>query len=150
MLNMEISDLANRAADALRGDPALAGLPVIVEEKGDAANALEIGIGKRRIAAVVGWDGFESDGNSSRTIFGTANLVVSVFEMPVVNRRMGGGTTLLAAARAVAYALNLMCVEDGGGGSTLVFRRITPVQQLTGGEGATVAVDVVFETKAVL
>lgn len=145
---MEIKEIAVRAAAALAADPNLAEIPVIVEESGDASTELQINIAKRKVAVVVGWNGFTGDGNSSRTIFGKANIVVSVFEMPVVNRRAEGAKTLLQIARSVAHALNLFTV--GGDTAPLVFKRITPVQQLTEGENATVACDVEFEVATTL
>lgn len=145
---MEIHELAERAAEMLRSDEALSGAKVIVEEKGELTNELSINIGKRSLAVVVGWNGFISDGISSKTIWGKGKLVVSVYEMPVINRKTPGALTLLKAARAIAYCLNLELAD--GGLSPLVFKEITPVVQLTGGEKGIVATDVVFSVECTL
>lgn len=143
---MNLNTLVERAAEAVAKIPYLAGMPVIVEEKGDTANRLNVAIGKTKFAVVVGWNGFESGANSSRTVYGKARIVVSVYEQPVVNRRVNGARTLLNAAQEIAKALNLFTAE--GGNAPLVFRKITPVAEL--GDGKTVACDVELETESTL
>ncbi len=146
---MTIKNLTEKAAELIAKDTVLAGVPVIVEDKGDVANALALAIARRRLAIVVAWSGFTSDGNSSRTIFGKSNLVVSVFEQPVLNRRSPNFLHLLHAAARVAYALNLVPLGDDS--SPLVFKSIASVLPYTdGGENSTVFTNVVFETAATL
>ena len=69
-----------------------------------------------------------------------------MFERPVVNRKLGGDVpTLLDAAQEIAKALNLYTPAPGQ--SPLVFKRISPVQEVASG---VVACDVEFETNATL
>lgn len=143
---MNLNTLVERAAKRVEEIPYLSGIPVIVEEKGDTANRLQVGIAKTKFAVIVGWNGFESGANSSRTVYGKARLVVSVYEQPVVNRKSEGVPTLLNAAQEIAKELNLFTAE--GGNAPIVFRKITPISEL--GDGKTVACDVEFETESTL
>lgn len=138
---MEIQDIVHLTAEQLRGEGYFADVPVIEEDVGDVPARLAADMGKRRLAVIVGWDGFTSRGDSSTVIFGEATVVVSVFEQPVVNRRTEGAKTLLMTAREVASALHLFTVP---GTSPLVFRKITPVQALTGGDRGVISCDVQF------
>lgn len=143
---MNLNTLVERTAEAVVKIPCLAGIPVIVEEKGDTANKLQMAIAKTKFAVIVGWNGFESGANSSKTVYGKARIVVSVYEQPVVNRKTEGAQTLLNAAQEIAKHLNLFSAD--GGNSPLVFRKITPVTEL--GDGKTVACDVELETESTL
>ena len=143
---MNIETLVEKTTKAVAAIPYLAGSPVIAEEKGDTANELQVKLGKTNFAVIVGWNGFDADANSSKTVYGKVNVVASVYERPVVNRRANGAKTLLKAAQEIAKELNLFTA--GGMNAPLVFKRITPVQEL--GDGKTVACDVHFETKATL
>lgn len=142
---MNLNDIVEASAEALKGVEELANVPIIVENKGDIANRLESSIAKKRVAIIVGWNGFNGDGNSSRTVFGSANLTVSVFEQPTINRMNAGAPTLLNMAREIAVALNLF--KAGDQASPLVFRRITRIQEL---DDKTIACDVEFDAKATL
>lgn len=143
---MNLQTLIERTAEEVGKIPYLTGAPVITEEKGDTSNELAVKLAKTKFAVIVGWNGFTSDANSSRVIYGTPKIVVSVYEMPVVNRRNAGAPTLLNAAQEIAKALNLF--SSDGGNAPLVFRRISPVQEL--GDGKTIACDVEFDTKSTL
>lgn len=146
---MTIHDLTEKAAALIAEDPFLAGVPVIVEDRGDVANRLALAVARRRLAIVVAWTGFAADGNSSRTIFGKSNLIVTVFEQPVLNRKASDFIHLLAAAAHVAYALNLVPLGDDS--SPLVFKSIGGVNPYTeNGENSIVYTNVTFETSTTL
>ena len=143
---MNIETLIEKTTEAVAAIPYLAGRPVITDERGDTSNELDKNIAKTNFAAIVGWNGYDADANSSKTVYGKVNVVVSLYERPVVNRKITGAPTLLNAAQEIAKAVNLFTA--GGMNSPLVFTRITPVQEL--GDGKTIACDVHFETKATL
>jgi len=122
---MDVNELIEQAAEVVRAIPEMADQPVIEVHKGDVAKNLEIAIAKTRFAVLVGWNGFKAKSNSSKTIVGDANLVVELFERPVVSST-GGGLKLLPAARLVGNAVNL---SQPPGQSPIVFREITPVTE---------------------
>ena len=122
---MDVNELIEQAAEVVRAIPEMADQPVIEVHKGDVSRSLEIAIAKTRFAVLVGWNGFKAKSNSSKTIVGDANLVVELFERPVVSST-GGGLKLLPAARLVGNAVNL---SQPPGQSPIVFREITPVTE---------------------
>ena len=122
---MDVNELIEQAAEVIRAIPEMADQPVIEVHKGDVSKNLAIAIAKTRFAVLVGWNGFKAKSNSSKTIVGDANLVVELFERPVVNAP-DGGLKLLPAARLVANAVNL---SQPPGQSPIVFREITPVTE---------------------
>lgn len=64
---------------------------------------------------------FKSESEASRSIVGTADVIVQVFETPAANRSRAGALTALDAAELVAAALNL---AQAGACGTLVFRSV--------------------------
>ena len=127
---MDVNELIEQAAEVIRAIPEMADQPVIEVHKGDVSKNLEIAIAKTRFAVLVGWNGFKAKSNSSKTIVGDANLVVELFERPLIAAggaaESGQGLTLLPAARLVANAVNL---SQPPGQSPIVFREITPVTE---------------------
>ena len=143
---MTLDELIENTVDYTRQIPCLAGRDVINEKKGDATAKLQADIAKNRFAVVIGWSGFTNRADSCKTCYGAVTIVASVFERPVVNRKLGGDVpTLLDAAQEIAKALNLYTPAPGQ--SPLVLNRISPVQEVATG---VVACDVEFETNATL
>ena len=143
---MTLDELIENTVEETRQISCLAGRDVINEKKGDATAKLQADIAKNRFAVVIGWSGFTNRADSCKTCYGTVTIVASVFERPVVNRKLGGDVpTLLDAAQEIAKALNLYTPARGQ--SPLVFKRISPVQEVATG---VVACDVEFETNATL
>lgn len=143
---MTLDELIENTVEETRQIPCLAGYPVINEKAGDATAKLQAAIGKNRFAVVIGWNGFTNRGDSCRTCYGTVTIVASVFERPVVNRKLGGDApTVLDAAQEIAKALNLYTPAPGQ--SPLVLKRISPVQEVASG---VVSCDIEFETNATL
>lgn len=143
---MTLDELIENTVDYTRQIPCLAGRDVINEKKGDATAKLQADIAKNRFAVVIGWSGFTNRADSCKTCYGSVTIVASVFERPVVNRKLGGDVpTLLDAAQEIAKALNLYTPAPGQ--SPLVLKSISPVQEVASG---VVACDVEFETNATL
>ena len=143
---MTLDELIENTVEETRQIPCLAGRDVINEKKGDATAKLQANIAKNRFAVVIGWSGFTNRADSCKTCYGSVTIVASVFERPVVNRKLGGDVpTLLDAAQEIAKALNLYTPAPGQ--SPLVLRCISPVQEVASG---VVACDVEFETNATL
>ena len=143
---MILDDLIEKTAEEARRIPCLAGRDVISMKKGDASAKLQSEIAKNRFAVVIGWNGFTNRADSCKTCYGTVTIVASVFERPVVNRKLGGDVpTLLDAAQEIAKALNLYTPEPGQ--SPLVLKLISPVKEVATG---VVSCDVEFETNATL
>lgn len=143
---MTLDELIENTVEETRQIPCLAGRDVINEKKGDVTAKLQADIAKNRFAVVIGWSGFTNRADSCKTCYGTVTIFASVFERPVVNRKLGGDVpTLLDAAQEIAKALNLYTPAPGQ--SPLVLKRISPVQEVATG---VVACDVEFETNATL
>lgn len=142
---MNLNDICEASAAELLRDEALEQVPVLVESKGDINQRLASDIAKRTLAIVVGWNGFNAESSSSKTIYGTANMTVSIFEQPILNRRREGALTILDAAKLSAQILNLFTPQAGD--SPLVFRRIGKIIEI---DQSTIACDVEFEVKATL
>ena len=143
---MTLDELIENTVEETRQIPCLAGRDVINEKKGDATAKLQADIAKNRFAVVIGWSGFTNRADSCKTCYGSVTIFASVFERPVVNRKLGGDVpTLLDAAQEIAKALNLYTPAPGQ--SPLVLKRISPVQEVATG---VVACDVEFETNATL
>lgn len=119
---MDINTLLEHAAGVIRALPEMAAMPVIEVHKGNLFNKLQTAVAKTRFAVLVGWNGFRSRSNSSKTIVGDTDLVIEVWEKPVVD----GGLRLLPTARLIANAVNL---SQPPGQSPIVFREISPVME---------------------
>lgn len=141
---MNLSDTLHQTALAISAIPYLAGVPVIEEEKGDTSNRLAADIAKAKVAIIVGANGFKGDGNSSKTVYGTATIVVSVFEMPLVNRKSAGRPTLFNMAQQIAKDIQLFHAD--GMNAPLVFGDISPIREV----GTAVTCDVNFTVKTTL
>ena len=143
---MTLDELIENTVEETRQIPCLAGRDVINEKKGDATAKLQADIAKNRFAVVIGWSGFTNRADSCKTCYGTVTIFASVFERPVVNRKLGGDVpTLLDAAQEIAKALNLYTPAPGQ--SPLVLKRISPVAEIAQG---VISCDVEFETNATL
>lgn len=119
---MNINTLLEHAAGVIRALPEMAAMPVIEVHKGNLFNKLQTAVAKTRYAVLVGWNGFRARSNSSKTIVGDTNLVIEVWEKPVVD----GELKLLPTARLIANAVNL---SQPPGQSPIVFREISPVME---------------------
>ena len=133
---IEIKAIIENAAATIRAMPDMEGVPVIEVHKGNVMNALEIAVNQQRFAVLVGWNGFKSKSNSSKTIVGDTSLVVEIFEKPLVNGK--DGPKLLPSARAIALAVNLSQPPDQ---SPIVFSEIAPVSEPRPG---TISTSVIF------
>lgn len=140
---MDINAIIEHAAATVRALPEMADVPVIEVHKGNVLKNLEIAVAKTRFAVLAGWNGFKARSNSSKTIIGDTNLVIEIFEMPLVNAGGvtpdGDGPKLLPAARLIANAVNL---SQPPGQSPIVFREITPVSEPRPG---TISTNVTFD-----
>lgn len=129
---MDINTLLEHAAGVIRALPEMAAMPVIEVHKGNLFNKLQTAVAKTRFAVLVGWNGFRSRSNSSKTIVGDTDLVIEVWEKPVVALRgtepanQDGGLRLLPTARLIANAVNL---SQPPGQSPIVFREISSVME---------------------
>ena len=153
MLN--INQILNETAETLRGLDFMDGIPVIVEEKADPDNETETAIAQQSLCVVVGESGFEPtvqapDPNSPNSVIGSATVVVSVFEKPVVNRADEGAKTTKQLSREISKAL-AWC-QAGGMAAPLFLRRITPISlfRVEGDQDAIITRDVEFTTTAEL
>lgn len=139
---LEINAIIEHAAATIRAMPEMNAVPVIEVHKGNVVKNLEIAVAKTRFAVLVGWNGFKARSNSSKTIVGDTNLVIEIFEMPLINA--GGvahgdaGPRLLPAARAIANAVNL---SQPPSQSPIVFSEIAPVSEPRPG---TISTNVIF------
>ena len=127
---MDINAILEHTAATIRAIPEMAGVDVLEVHKGNVANKLEIAVAQQRFAVLVGWNGFKSRSNSSKTIVGDTTLTVDIFEKPVITREVNGSRgrspSLLDAARIIANAVNL---SQPPGQSPIVFRSIDPVSE---------------------
>lgn len=146
---MGIEQIVEEAADTLRNVAALAGVPVIVEAKGDVDRELQAKVARQSACIMVGWNGFtpqiQGETAPDGELFGTVTVAVSVFEKPVVNRAVGGRPTIMEMAKTVALELHNAIAE--GMDAPLYLKRITGISELTSGSEGVVTCDVEFETK---
>jgi hypothetical protein len=117
-IHTSVLDLLQSPACALLAENNVACLS---ENKGDIADAIDQAIAKSGICAIVVTPLFRADSEASRSIVGTADIVIQVFETPTLNRTQANHITALDAAEYIACNLNLACTSGG----VLVFRRIT-------------------------
>lgn len=153
MLN--VNQILHEIADTLRGFDFMDGIPVIVEEKGDPENKTELDIAQQSLCVVVGEGGFEPtvqspDNADPNSVIGQANVVISIFEKPVINRADEDHETIKALSRKIGKEL-AWCQADGMA-APLYLRRIGPVSlfRLEGDEDAIVTRDVEMYTTAEL
>ena len=153
MLN--VNQILHEIADTLRGFDWMEGVPVIVEEKADPDNMTEMAIAQQSLCVVVGEQGFEPtvqepDNADPNSVIGSATVVVSVFEKPVINRADEEHQTIKALSRKIGKEL-AWCQAEGMA-APLYLRRIGPVSlfRLEGDEAAIVTRDVEMYTTAEL
>ena len=146
---MNINDIIRDAAETVRGIPIFAGIDVLEEDKGDIAKNIETSIAKTSRCIVVGWNGCEHvatarpvEPGDPDALYVQPEIIVSIYENPIVNRRDKSAPRILAMAQAVARSVNNLGTEDMDEG--LHFVKITPLQELDRG---IVTCDVVFRTK---
>ena len=123
--------------------PALAGLPVVAEDKGDVVKNVQAEIAKTSFCVVVGAAEFRDEAPDARACYGTAKVVVTVFEKPVVNRSTPGRPTFMSAAQSIARGMKLFDTGEG----LLVTKSISLPQDLGAG---VVSCEVAFEVKTTL
>lgn len=152
---MSIDDILHEIAEHLRGFDFMDGIPVIVEEKGDPDNKTELDIAQQSLCVVVGEQTFEPtvqapDDADPNSVIGQANVVISVFEKPVINRADEEHETIKALSRKIGKEL-AWCQAEGMA-APLYLRRIGPVSlfRLEGDEDAIVTRDVEMYTTAEL
>lgn len=152
---MNINEILHETAETLRGFNWMEGIPVIVEEKADPDNMTETEIAQQSLCVVVGEGGFEPtvqapDNDDPNSVIGSATVVVSVFEKPVINRADEEHETIKAISRKIGKAL-AWCQAEGMA-APLFLRRITPVSlfRVEGDQDAIVTRDVEFTTTAEL
>lgn len=152
---MNINQILQETAETLRGFEWMDGIPVIVEEKADPDNDTEMTIAQQSLCVVVGEGGFEPtvqapDPNAPNSVIGSASVVVSIFEKPVINRADENATTIKALSREIGKAL-AWCRAPGMA-APLFLRRITPISlfRVEGDQDAIITRDVEFSTTAEL
>lgn len=152
---MNIDQILEETAETLRCFDWMEGIPVIVEEKADPDNMTEMEIAQQSLCVVVGEGGFEPtvqapDNADPNSVIGSATIVVSVFEKPVINRADEEHQTIKALSRKIGKEL-AWCQAEGMA-APLYLRRITPVSlfRLKGDEDAIVTRDVEMYTTAEL
>lgn len=152
---MNIDQILEETAETLRGFDWMEGIPVIVEEKADPDNMTETAIAQQSLCVVVGEGGFEPtvqepNPQSPNSVIGSATVVVSVFEKPVINRADEEHQTIKALSRKIGKEL-AWCQAEGMA-APLYLRRITPISlfRVEGDQDAIVTRDVEFTTTAEL
>jgi hypothetical protein len=153
MLN--VNQILHEIAETLRSFDWMDGIPVIVEERGDPDNKTELDIAQQSLCVIVGEQTFEPtvqapDDADPNSVIGQANVVISVFEKPVINRADEEHETIKALSRKIGKEL-AWCQAEGMA-APLYLRRIGPVSlfRLEGVEDAIVTRDVEMYTKAEL
>lgn len=120
-----LSGIQSAVLDLLRSPAcarlAEAGFECLAENKGDIAAAVEAAVARSGACAMVATPSFKSESEASRSVVGTADVIVQVFETPAVNRARAGAISALDAAELIAAALNLSAAGTFG---TLVFRSL--------------------------
>ena len=152
---MNINEILHETAETLRSFDWMEGIPVIVEEKADPDNMTETEIAQQSLCVVVGEGGFEPtvqapDNDDPNSVIGSATVVVSVFEKPVINRADEEHETIKALSRKIGKSL-AWCQAEGRA-APLFLRRITPISlfRVEGDQDAIVTRDVEFTTTAEL
>lgn len=152
---MNINEILHETAETLRSFDWMEGIPVIVEEKADPDNMTETEIAQQSLCVVVGEGGFEPtvqapDNDDPNSVIGSATVVVSVFEKPVINRADEEHETIKALSRKIGKSL-AWCQAEGMA-APLFLRRITPISlfRVEGEQDAIVTRDVEFTTTAEL
>ena len=152
---MNINEILHETAETLRSFDWMEGIPVIVEEKADPDNMTETEIAQQSLCVVVGEGGFEPtvqapDNDDPNSVIGSATVVVSVFEKPVINRADEEHETIKALSRKIGKSL-AWCQAEGMA-APLFLRRITPFSlfRVEGDQDAIVTRDVEFTTTAEL
>lgn len=152
---MNIDQILEETAETLRCFDWMEGIPVIVEEKADPDNMTEMEIAQQSLCVVVGEGGFEPtvqapDPQNPNSVIGSATIVVSVFEKPVINRADEEHETIKALSRKIGKEL-AWCQAEGMA-APLYLRRIGPVSlfRLEGDKDAIVTRDVEMYTTAEL
>ena len=152
---MNINEILHETAETLRSFDWMEGIPVIVEEKADPDNMTETEIAQQSLCVVVGEGGFEPtvqapDNDDPNSVIGSATVVVSVFEKPVINRADEEHETIKALSRKIGKAI-AWCQAEGMA-APLFLRRITPISlfRVEGDQDALVTRDVEFTTTAEL
>ena len=140
---MNLQTMQERVAARVREIPALAGLPVFEEHKGNIVEKVNQSIAETSFCVVVAAAGFSDEAPDSSTCYGTAAITVTVFEDPFVNRDIIGRPTFTAAAQEIAKALKLFDTGDGH----LTSPTISDPDDLGNG---TVAVDIRLSVKTTL
>ena len=146
---MNIDNLIEETAGAVRSIEAIHDTKVFEEDKGDIAKKIETSIAKTSRCIVVGWNGCEHvatarpvEPGDPDALYVQPEIIVSIYENPIVNRRDKSAPRILAMAQAVARSVNNLGTEDMDEG--LHFVKITPIQELDRG---VITCDVVFRTK---
>lgn len=152
---MNINQILEETAETLRGFDWMEGIPVIVEEKADPDNMNETAIAQQSLCVVVGEGGFEPtvqapDNSDPNSVIGSATIVVSVFEKPVINRADEDAKRIKDLSRKIGKEL-AWCQADGMA-APLWLRRITPISlfRVEGDQDAIITRDVEFTTTAEL
>ena len=152
---MNINEILHETAETLRSFDWMEGIPVIVEEKADPDNMTETEIAQQSLCVVVGEGGFEPtvqapDNDDPNSVIGSATVVVSVFEKPVIKRADEEHETIKALSRKIGKSL-AWCQAEGMA-APLFLRRITPISlfRVEGDQDAIVTRDVEFTTTAEL
>jgi len=119
--------------------------PVICEVEGDVSKRLQANVAKQKLAVLVAFNGTTPDKQAQGIFIGKTEVLVSVFEKPVVNRSKPDEPHLLEVASAVRDALTYF--EPDGAASCLFYRRTSPISEMNSEIGDVITCDVVFDLK---
>lgn len=143
---MNIDNLIHEAAEVIRNLEFFASTPVFEEDLGNIDENIESGTAQTSRCAMVGWNGCEHEaterGRDANGLLVNVNLVVSLFESPVVNRTDASAPRLLQMAQLVAKTLDDLGTEDMDEG--LHFANISKIVEIRPG---VITCDVTFKTK---
>lgn len=143
---MNLQAFQEAVASRVRAIPLLVAAPVREEQLGNVVETLRADLDKACFCVVVGSVSFDDEAPDARACYGTAKVVVSVFEDPELNRTTPGRPTFLAAAQEIAKALKLFRPDVEGAGA-LTSPKIGEANDI--GDGV-VAVTVTLTMKAEL
>lgn len=140
---MNLQELQEKIADGVKNIPLLAGLPVCREDLGNVIENVQTEVAKTNFCVVVGAVGFNDKAPDSKLCFGSTSAVVTVFEYPLLNRKVKGRPTYLMVAQAIAKEMKLFNTGDG----LLVTKTIGKPNDLGGG---VISCDVTFDIDTTL
>lgn len=152
---MNIDQILNETAEALRGYEWMRDIPVIVEEKNDPDYLTEMEIASQQLCVVVSERAFrptvqKPDPQNPNSVVGEVEIAVSVFEKPVINRADEESPRIKWLSREIGRALAWCKAPEMA--APLWLRRISPVEvfRVDGQDDSIITRDVELYTTAEL